>query len=254
MPAGFPTGLLTRPTSPLARRAPLRHVGSVGGKNRLSRRHTERGIVFGAGASCPLPVRVPGATHRRLPAGVPHRRQEGHPEAGYRPTGRHPCHADRAYTRRHGAESAGLEPGSADHQRPGQWSWRVGLRGRRGRRQPGHHGARKRRQRGPQPRPDRPALHPPGAQLDAGAARSGRAQAPRGNTAALGCPGAAALRRAGCAALGRAGCAALGRSGAAAALSAGAATVACSRPQSCPERQPRSAERWRGAARRPATR
>ena len=49
-----------------------------------------------------------------------------------------------------------------------------GLRGRHRRRQPGDHGARQRRQRGPQPGPDRAAVHPPGDPRDAGPARRSR--------------------------------------------------------------------------------
>ena len=65
-----------------ARRTQPRHVGSVGVRNRFSRRYKERGIVFGAGAPCPLPVGFPVPAGRRLPAGVSHRGQASRPKLG----------------------------------------------------------------------------------------------------------------------------------------------------------------------------
>ena len=66
-------------------------------------------------------------------------------------------------------EPGGVVAGAADHQRAGQRAGRLRFGGRRRRRQPGHHGARERRQRGPQPRPDRTAVHPAGDPGDSGA-------------------------------------------------------------------------------------
>ena len=83
-------------------------------------------------------------------------------QAGYRPAGRHPRHADRAHAGRLQAHPRRAQPGAADHQRPRERSRRVRLRGRDRRRQPGDHRSRQRQQRGPQPGPDRAAVHPPG--------------------------------------------------------------------------------------------